>query len=108
VTEADPGDRAIPPYEGRKERADVVTGPDGGEADTERDGAQIGGADRPRQNSETKSPDPAATERGEHASPADEQPAASAPQGEPADEGTGPAHEPGVKRAEDVPDEPRG
>lgn len=101
MTESDPGGRALPPYEGRKESADVDTGADGGDADTERDGADIGGAERPRQSSKMRAPDPASTERGEHASPADEQPAAAMTGDDPDDEGVGPAHQSGVDRGED-------
>jgi hypothetical protein len=72
---------------------------DGPEEST-KDGARTGGATGPVQTDTDEVADPAATERGEHASPADEQPAegeeASGPGGT-----TGPAHEPGTGRAED-------
>ncbi len=109
MTEVDPGNSAVPPYEGRRESADVDTDGAGGDAGTTRDGADIGGAERPRQSSETTAPDPQETERGATASPADEQPAADAPQDEPdPEQGTGPAHQAGQERAEGVPDDPRG
>ncbi len=107
MTEVDPGDSAVPPYEGRKESADVDTAGAGADADTVRDGADIGGAERPRQSGETRAPEPQETERGATASPADEQPAAESPQDEPdPEQGTGPAHQTGQERAEDVPDDP--
>jgi hypothetical protein len=103
--DADPGDSAVPPYEGRKESAEVDTD----ESATERDGAVVGGAERPRESSETRAPDPDETERGAHASPADEQPAESMPEDEPdPEQGVGPAHQAGERRAEDVPENPRG
>ena len=93
--------RPVPPYEGRKEAAEVDTAEGGGDADIRREGANIGGAERPRQSGEAKAPDPASTERGEHAAPADEQPAETMPEDRPDDGGTGPAHQPGVARGQD-------
>lgn len=107
MTDVDPGNSAVPPYEGRKESADVESDDAPGGSETVREGADVGGAERPRESSETRAPDPEGTERGRHASPADEQPAAEAPQGDPdPEEGTGPAHQPGQERAEDVPGVP--
>jgi len=91
----DDKDPAVPPYDGRRESADVD------ETGSERDGARVGGASGPVEDDEQKAPDPESTPRGAGASPADEQPAADAPENEPSDEGTGPAHEPGTSRGED-------
>lgn len=89
--------KAVPPYEGRRESADI----EGQDAST-REGARVGGATGPVEDSEQKAPDPESTERGEHASPADEQPATDTPDVEGSDSGTTrPAHEPGTGRAED-------
>ena len=60
----------VPPYDGRKESADV----DGSE-ETMKDGARTGGATGPVEREATTCDDPASTRRGEHASPAHEQPA---------------------------------
>jgi hypothetical protein len=60
-------DRTLPPYEGRRETADV----DGPER-TVRDGAKVGGATGPVEDAEPKAPDPAETERGRVASPSEE------------------------------------
>ena len=97
MSQADSGDRAVPPYDGRRETADV----DGPE-ELRKDGANVGGATGPVESEEMKAPEPADTARGEHASPADEQPAATSPGDAPAeDEGVGPAHVAGVPRGED-------
>ena len=63
--------KAVPPYEGRRETADVD-----GEEEVHRDGANVGGATGPAESERAKAPDPAGTPRGAGASPADEQPAA--------------------------------
>ena len=87
--------KTVPPYDGRKESAEV-----GNPEETTQDGAHTGGAGRPAK-SDSAVDDPTQTERGQHASPADEQ----AAQGD--DEATtpggtsGPAHEPGTGRAEE-------
>jgi hypothetical protein len=100
--------RAVPPYPGRRESAEVDTS---GES-VRREGAHVGGATGPVEDAERKAPDPSDTPGGAVASPADEQPAdeqradersadersAETP-GEPSD--TGPAHSAGVRRAED-------
>jgi hypothetical protein len=62
---------AVPPYEGRRETADVD-----GEEKMHRDGANVGGATGPVESEGRKAPEPADTARGAVASPADEQPAA--------------------------------
>jgi hypothetical protein len=85
---------AVPPYEGRKTEADA-------KQSTEKDGARTGGATGPVSDDEMKAPDPADTERGSAASPADEQPAEETPDGESPEATTGPAHTPGTPRGED-------
>jgi hypothetical protein len=85
---------AVPPYEGRKTEADA-------EQETTKDGARTGGATAPVTDDEMKAPDPADTERGAVASPADEQPAAETPDGGSEEATTGPGHTPGTGRAED-------
>jgi hypothetical protein len=84
----------VPPYEGRKTAADA-------EQSTEKDGARTGGATAPVGDDEMKAPDPADTERGSTASPADEQPAEETPDGESPEATTGPGHKPGTPRGED-------
>jgi hypothetical protein len=75
--------RELPPYEGRRQSADVA-----GQEKGHRDGATVGGATGPVESDERKAPDPADTPGGAVASPADEQP----------------AHDPGTTRGEDVGD----
>ncbi|MCW2534531.1 MAG: hypothetical protein JWQ26_230 [Modestobacter sp.] len=101
-TTPDPGPtdlegRAVPPYEGRRESADVA-----GEAKVRRDGATVGGATGPVESEERKAPEPADTPGGAVASPADEQPAADTPSGDPGEASVGPAHHAGTTRGEDV------
>jgi hypothetical protein len=96
--EPDTEGRAVPPYEGRRESADV----DGPEEST-KDGARTAGATGPVEDAAPKAAEPADTERGEHASPADEQPASESPDLDLDPDMTGPAHEPGTGRAEDAP-----
>jgi hypothetical protein len=88
--------RAVPPYEGRRESADVQ-----GEDELRRDGANVGGATGPVESDERKAAEPADTPRGAVASPADEQPAADSPEGAPGPASVGPAHHPGTTRGED-------
>jgi hypothetical protein len=90
--------RTLPPYEGRREAADI----DGQEESTT-DGAKTGGATGPVEDAEQKAPDPADTPRGATGSPADEQPASDMPESELDDDRAGPAHESGTGRAEDKP-----
>jgi hypothetical protein len=85
---------AVPPYEGRKTEADA-------EQSTEKDAARTGGATAPVSDDEMKAPDPADTERGSTASPADEQPAEETPDGESPEATTGPGHTPVTPRGED-------
>jgi hypothetical protein len=94
--EPDNDNQPVPPYEGRKESAEIGSPDEGVE-----DGADVGGARRPTENDRGQiSPEPASTPRGEHASPADEQPAEEAGGDEPAAESTGPAHVPGTPKGE--------
>jgi hypothetical protein len=89
--------RAVPPYEGRRETADV----DSQEKST-KDGAKTAGATGPVIDPESKAPEPTDTPRGGVASPADEQPADQMPESETSDPGVGPAHVPGTSRGEDL------
>ena len=93
----DTGGRALPPYEGRRESAEVD-----GSAESTKDGAKVGGATGPVEDPEMKGPEPSETARGATANPADEQPAGETPQNEDSDPGVGPAHVPGTPRGEDL------
>lgn len=95
----DPGG-PVPPYEGRQESSPVDEG------GTHRDGANVGGATGPRENTEGYSdPSPSDTPGGRVTSPADEMPATEGssegarPSGQ--DPDTGPAHVPGTPRGEE-------
>ena len=92
----DTGGKAVPPYEDRTDSADV----DPAEEST-KEGARTGGATGPVEDDAPKAPDPEDTERGEHASPADEQPAAESEDTDLDPDLTGPSHTPGTKRGED-------
>lgn len=96
----DTGDRAVPPYEGRRRTADV----DGPEQSVQ-DGARTAGATGPVEDDSPKGPDPTGTERGAVASPSDEQPAGSMPQSEHSEPGVGPAHVACTSRGEDLSEE---
>lgn len=87
----------VPPYEGRRKSADV-----GAAEEATKDDAHTGGATGPVE-SDGEVDDPADTERGEHASPADEQPAEESTDTDLDPDVTGPSHEPGTGRAEDKP-----
>jgi hypothetical protein len=87
---------AVPPYEGRRATADV-----GDEDEAYRDGAKVGGATHPVEDSEFSAPDPQDTTGGPTGLPADEQPASETSETDLDDDRTGPAHEPGTPRAED-------
>jgi hypothetical protein len=89
----------VPPYEGRRESADIDEG------GTERDGAYVGGATGPR-TTDRPPEDPAQTPRGRVASPADGDDETEVADYE-ADRGVGPAHQAGVRPGEDKPDVPR-
>jgi len=86
----------LPPYEGRRESADV----DGPEK-SEKDGAKTAGATGPVVDDEMKAPEPADTDRGAVASPADEQPASESEDTDLDPDMTGPAHVEGTPRGED-------
>ncbi len=96
-----PTDDAVgPPYEGRRESADIDEG------GTHRDGANVGGATGPRINTEGMTdPAPEDTEGGRMTRPPDEMPApppgtdSDTPSGQGPD--TGPAHYGGTPRGED-------
>lgn len=94
----DPEGRTTPPYEGRRESADV-----GGAEEATKGGVKVGGATGPVENDESASGDPDDTPRGAVASPADEQPASEMPETDRDDDRTGPAHEGGTGRAENKP-----
>ena len=93
----DSGGRAMPPYEGRHQSADVED-----QSESVKEGAKVAGATGPVRDDEPKAPDPADTARGPHASPADEQPAQDMAENEASDEGVGPDHVSGVQRGEDL------
>ncbi len=94
----DTGGKAVPPYEGRRESADVDS-----KAESTKDDAKVGGATGPVEDADMKAPEPGATERGATGSPADEQPASQAPETDLDDDRVGPAHTEGTGRAEDQP-----
>jgi hypothetical protein len=89
--------RAVPPYEGRRETADVDS-----QDHTTKDGAKTAGATGPVQDDQPKAADPDATERGAVASPADEQPADQMPESEQSDPGIDLSHVAGTSRGEDL------
>jgi hypothetical protein len=98
MTTSDDDQKSAPPYDGRRESADVDTESGVGE----KDGAKVGGATGPVEGV------PAAKNAGQDreggVSPADEQPAEETGKGTSpveTDEGVGPAHTPGVPRGED-------
>src|SRR3954454_1237339 len=108
TTPGDPGTtdfegKAVPPYKGRRESADVD-----GEEKLRRDGANVGGATGPVESDEQKAPEPAGTRRGAVASPADEQPAGESGGPDPGEASVGPAHHPGTTRGEDVSEDDHG
>ncbi|MFJ4918857.1 hypothetical protein [Streptomyces sp. NPDC088725] len=87
--------KAVPPYEGRRKSADTS-----GKEKSSRGGARTGGATGPVEDDEMKAADPEKTARGATASPSDERPARRS-RNSGGDEGTGPAHKRGTRRAED-------
>jgi hypothetical protein len=89
----------VPPYEGRREDADIDP-----QEESRKDEARVGGATGPVADPSPKAPEPAETERGATASPADEQPADQMSEVEDSDPGVGPAHTPGTPRGEDLGD----
>lgn len=90
--------KTVPPYDGRKESADVS-----GKEESVKDGAKTAGATGLVEDDEGKAADPASTEGGEHASPADEQPGSESTDTDLDPDVTGPAHTEGTGRAEDKP-----
>ena len=89
--------RTVPPYEGRRETADVED-----QSESVKDGAKTAGATGLVEDDQMKAPEPAETERGAVASPTDEQPADQMPESEDTADGVGPAHIPGTPRGEDL------
>lgn len=90
--------KTVPPYDGRRETADV----DGPEKST-KDGARTAGATGPVVDDQQTHPDPESTPGGATGSPADEQPASESG-GDAEDEASvGPSHTKGTVRGEDVP-----
>jgi hypothetical protein len=94
----DTAGKTVPPYEGRRESADI----DGPE-ESVKDGAKVGGATGPVTDEKRKAPEPADTPGGATGSPSDEQSASQLPETDLDDDRVGPAHEPGTPRAEDIP-----
>jgi len=92
----DTSGRAVPPYEGRRTSADV-----GEQDESYAGGAKVGGATHPVVDDDFTAPDPQDTPGGRTGSPADEQPASTAPQTDLDDDRVGPAHQPGTPRGED-------
>jgi hypothetical protein len=91
----DTGGRAVPPYKGRRESADVS----GGE-ELRKDSANVGGATGPVESGELKSTPKQDTPRGPEASPADEQPASEMPETQSRDDEVGPDHYAGTGKGE--------
>jgi hypothetical protein len=88
--------KIVPPYVGRQESGDLRE-----PAEADKEGVRTGGATGPVQTDETEVDDPEETERGAHASPADEQPPGEVSGDDSGPEATGPAHQAGTARAED-------
>ncbi len=86
----------LPPYDGRRETADV----DGPEA-SEKDGAKTAGAAGPVEDDELKATPREDTDRGAVASPSDEQPASESTDTDLDPDMVGPAHTEGTPRGED-------
>jgi hypothetical protein len=91
----DTGGRPLPPYQGRRETADV-----GGEEELVKDGAVTAGATGPVEGDELKSTPKEETPRGAEASPADEQPASDMPETDLDKDMVGPDHYSGTGRGE--------
>jgi hypothetical protein len=85
----------MPPYEGRKESGEVKAASSQSTGD-----ANTGGASGPVADADYKSASPADTPGGSVKSPADEQPAAQAPESDLDDDRVGPAHVAGTRRGE--------
>jgi hypothetical protein len=87
---------AVPPYEGRKEKAEPTQ-----EGGTTRGGVRVGGATGPVADDDPKAPDPEDTPGGRTAAPADEQPAIDLSEGRPVDPGVDlTSHVAGVPKGE--------
>jgi hypothetical protein len=93
--EPDTGGRAMPPYEGRRESADVDS-----DEDLHKDGANVGAATGPVENDELKSTPKEDTARGAEASPSDEQPASDMPETDLDKDMVGPDHYTGTGSGE--------
>jgi hypothetical protein len=92
----DAAEGVVPPYEGRKEKAEPTQ-----QGGTSRGGVRVGGATGPVPDDQPKAADPETTPGGRTASPADERPAEDEPQGRPADPGVDlPSHIAGVPKGE--------
>lgn len=94
--DVDTAGKAVPPYEGRRETADVDP-----PEDSTKDDAKVGGATGPVADDQMKAPEPEDTPRGAVASPADEQPGSESTTTDTDPDMTGPSHIPGTPRAED-------
>lgn len=94
--EQEPGG-PVPPYEGRKEKADNLEG------DAHRDDANTGGATKPVASEGMKAPKPADTPGGATTSPGGEPPSTEDDADYPADPGVGPGHTPGTSPGESQP-----
>lgn len=90
--------KTVPPYDGRKETADID-----GKDESTKDGAKTAGAASLVEDDDMKAPEPGDTERGATGSPADEQSAKEMPETDRSDDRVGPAHGTGDPRAEDKP-----
>ncbi|MBA3309615.1 MAG: hypothetical protein H0U28_06070 [Nocardioidaceae bacterium] len=86
----------VPPYEGRKETADVA-----GSETSEREGAKTAGATGLVEDDEMKATPKEDTPRGAEASPADEQPASESTDTDLDPDMVGPDHYKGTGRGED-------
>ncbi|MDT4914113.1 MAG: hypothetical protein QOC66_3241 [Pseudonocardiales bacterium] len=95
-------DRPMPPYEDRQKSAPVDS-----EQDTHKDGANVGGATGPVENTEMKSTPKEDTPRGAEASPSDEQPAAAMPEADLDDDRVGPDHYSGTGSGENKTEDKR-
>lgn len=92
----DTGDSAVPPYEGRKESADM-----GGPDEMHKDGAAVGGAANPIESDHLKATPLEDTPGGATTSPADEQPASDMSDHDHDHDDVGPDHYSGTTRGED-------
>ena len=102
VEGGDPTDRPMPPYDGRRQSADVD-----GEEEMHKGGANVGAATGPVESDTMKSPPKEDTPRGAEASPADEQPAADMPETDLDDDRVGPDHYRGTGQGQDKTEEGR-